>query len=168
MTSRFHWKGHQITETIEKVMFDGFAYKTVDKIALTELSLHFGDDISTSRLRSELCVLANIPQTDPIATMSATVKIIKDLGGIVEIIPNVKRLLQPSLILPSSTASAERSFSTLRRMKTYLRSTMSQQRLNHVLILSTYTEMVDLLDINIILAEFIRRNELRRSTFALP
>ena len=61
MTSRFHCKGHQITETIEKVIFDGFASKTVDKIALTELSLHFGDDISTSRLRSELCVLANIP-----------------------------------------------------------------------------------------------------------
>ena len=35
-----------------------------------------------------------------------------------------------SAIRPSTTASNERSFSTLKRLKTYLRSTMTADRLN--------------------------------------
>jgi len=38
----------------------------------------------------------------------------------------VKRLLQLLLVVPVSSATAERSFSCLRRLKTYLRNTMSQ------------------------------------------
>ncbi|XP_008178843.1 52 kDa repressor of the inhibitor of the protein kinase-like [Acyrthosiphon pisum] len=34
------------------------------------------------------------------------------------------------IVIPITTASAERSFSSLKRIKTYLRSTMSQERLN--------------------------------------
>ena len=34
------------------------------------------------------------------------------------------------LTLPLTSATAERSFSTLRRLKSYLRSTMGQSRLN--------------------------------------
>ena len=36
------------------------------------------------------------------------------------------------LVIPVSAVTAERSFSFLRRLKSYLRSTMSQRRLNHV------------------------------------
>lgn len=40
-----------------------------------------------------------------------------------------------------SKCSAERSFSTLRRVKTYLRSTLSNDRLNALAILSIETEI---------------------------
>lgn len=43
--------------------------------------------------------------------------------------PNIKILLRIFVTLPVTTASAERSFSTLRRLKNYLRSTMSSDRL---------------------------------------
>lgn len=46
-----------------------------------------------------------------------------------ETFPNIRTALVLLLTLPVSTATAERSFSVLRRLKTYLRSTMRQDRL---------------------------------------
>jgi len=46
--------------------------------------------------------------------------------------PRVEALVRLLLVHPASSASAERSFSSLRRLKTYLRSTIGQARLNHV------------------------------------
>ena len=43
----------------------------------------------------------------------------------------VLKLLQLMYVLPASTATAERSFSSLRRLKNYLRNSMTPQRLNH-------------------------------------
>ena len=42
---------------------------------------------------------------------------------------------QIALTIGTSTASVERSFSSLRRLKTYLRSTMTQQRLDSLALL---------------------------------
>jgi hypothetical protein len=44
--------------------------------------------------------------------------------------PCIQVLLQILATLPISTATAERTYSTLRRLKTYLRSTMQEDRLN--------------------------------------
>lgn len=44
--------------------------------------------------------------------------------------PNIHTLLRLFATLPVTTASSERTFSTLRRLLTYLRSTMGQERLN--------------------------------------
>ncbi|CAF3312561.1 unnamed protein product, partial [Rotaria sp. Silwood2] len=44
--------------------------------------------------------------------------------------PNIKVLLRIYATLPVTTATGERSFSTLKLVKTYLRSTMSENRLN--------------------------------------
>ena len=60
------------------------------------------------------------------------------------------------MILPATTASPERSFSKMKLTKTYLRSTMTQPRLNHFMILSIYPEKVDQLDFKSILEDFTR------------
>ncbi|KAL4112101.1 hypothetical protein QTP88_015949 [Uroleucon formosanum] len=46
-----------------------------------------------------------------------------------EVFPNIKFFLQILSTMPVGVASAERSFSTLRRMKTWLRSRMGETRL---------------------------------------
>ena len=43
--------------------------------------------------------------------------------------PNLSILLQVLVTLPVTTATPERSFSTLKRLKTYLRSSMGDERL---------------------------------------
>ena len=47
--------------------------------------------------------------------------------------PDLHSLLKVYLTVPVTIATAERTFSTMRRLKTYLRSSMSQERLNHTL-----------------------------------
>ncbi|KAJ8873201.1 hypothetical protein PR048_026834 [Dryococelus australis] len=55
-------------------------------------------------------------------------------------LPNIRVLIQLLCVLPVTTNTLQRSFSTLRRLKTYLRSTITEDRLNGLaLLLSTRT-----------------------------
>jgi len=79
----------------------------------------------------------------------------------------VERMFKLLVVLPASSATAERSFSTLRRLKNYLRLTrpMTQEGLNHVAVRHVHKTRVDALDINKIKQLFIHTNEYRRSVF---
>ena len=56
-------------------------------------------------------------------------------------LPCIKKLLQIMVTLPVTTCTSERSFSTLRRVKTYLRSTMGCQRLNGLALLNIHRDI---------------------------
>ena len=43
----------------------------------------------------------------------------------------------------ATNAVSERSFSALRRIKSYLRATMSQERLNHIMVLYVHKHLTD-------------------------
>ena len=51
------------------------------------------------------------------------------------------------LVMPATSALSERSFSQLRRIKSYLRSTMTQVRLNHCVIFVEELDGINLIDI---------------------
>ena len=60
--------------------------------------------------------------------------------------PHVEALIRLLLVNPASSATAERSFSSLRRLKTYLRSTCGQRRLNnhrHIIICHVHKHIMD-------------------------
>ncbi|KAF0761293.1 zinc finger MYM-type protein 1-like [Aphis craccivora] len=57
--------------------------------------------------------------------------------------PGIKFALEIFLSLPAISCTAERSFSTLRRVKTWLRSTTSEDRLNCLCTLSVHRERVN-------------------------
>ena len=67
--------------------------------------------------------------------------------------------------MPASNASSERSFSVMRQIKSYLRNSMNQSRLNHAMILSIYKERIDAIDLNDIGNQFIQGNEHRLKVF---
>ena len=77
-----------------------------------------------------------------------------------ELIPNIMRIIKLLLINPATSCSQERSFSTARRLKSSLRSTMTSQRL-----LNVRKECTDQLDLMEIGNEFIDQNEQRRKHF---
>lgn len=64
------------------------------------------------------------------------------------ILPNLVVALQIFLTLPVTVASNERSFSKLKLIKNYLRSTMSQERLSGLAVLSIEKEETENLDLN--------------------
>jgi len=55
-----------------------------------------------------------------------------------QIFPTIRFYLQILATLPVSVASAERSFSTLRRVKTWLRSRMDEDRLTSLCLLNVH------------------------------
>ena len=61
------------------------------------------------------------------------------------------------LVMPATNASSERSFSMLRCMKTYLHSTMKQERLNSIMTLHIHKELTDKLELPEIANDFISR-----------
>jgi len=66
-----------------------------------------------------------------------------EVRGLFEQVEALVRLL---LVVPASSFEAERSFSALKRLKTWLRATMSQERLNSVVVCHVHREEVDELD----------------------
>ncbi|CAN7938662.1 unnamed protein product [Ixodes hexagonus] len=58
-----------------------------------------------------------------------------------DLYPNVRTLLQILASLPVSVASAERTFSTLRRLKTWLRAKMTEERLTGLALLNIHRDI---------------------------
>lgn len=63
------------------------------------------------------------------------------------------RLGKIAIVIPVSSASCERSFSALSLIKNHLRTTMSDERLSHLGVLSIESPRAKALDMN----EFVRR-----------
>jgi hypothetical protein len=57
------------------------------------------------------------------------------------------------LTLSATNAVSERSFSVLRRVKTYLKSSMTQQRLNNLMLLHVHKELTDNITPQAVIAE---------------
>ena len=73
------------------------------------------------------------------------------------------KLVKLILTVPATNALSERSCSTLRIFKTYLRSSVTQELLGSCLILATYNEKVDKLKLVEIANQFCFENEHRFS-----
>ena len=61
--------------------------------------------------------------------------------------------------MPATNAVSEINFSSMRRLKSYLRSTINQSWLNHVMILHLYKENVDNLDLDVFGHMFVEGSE---------
>jgi hypothetical protein len=185
--SRFSGKGYKIIQALENAVVLAFggvidedALKVDDTdsflsnylikmfIFIQVISEVYADDVNVARLKGQLTVLPNIAGSDSVSNMSHAITALKQLGVSRCLLPDVINIVQLYMTLPSTSATGERTFSTLRRIKTYLRSTMSQKRLNHALILNVYKEHLDNVDKDQILREFISQNDMRRNAFALP
>ena len=67
--------------------------------------------------------------------------------------------------MPANNAVSERSFSVMRQIKSYLKNTMGQARLNYLMVLNIYKEQLDKLDLMAIANEFVSGNEYRLRFF---
>ena len=56
------------------------------------------------------------------------------------LIHEVVKLTKLILVMPATNAASERLFSAMRCIKSYLRSTMTQDRLDHLMILHVHKE----------------------------
>ena len=69
------------------------------------------------------------------------------------------------VVMPATNATSERSFSAIRRIKSYLRSTMGQERLNYLMTLHVHKESTDSLNLVQVANEFVSGKESRQRLF---
>ena len=130
---------------------------------------HYRDDVNGPRLLLHRDMLLD--------KASADLEVLEDFQSIVTfleknapfrgIIGEVTKLVRIVLTLPVSSCTAERSFSGLRRLKTYLRSRMTQERLNAVTVMNTHKAILGRLDIDKLVDDFISKASVRQNTFML-
>ena len=79
--------------------------------------------------------------------------------------PNATIAYRVLLTIHVIVASAERSFSKLKLLKSYLRSTMTQERLNDLAMIALEGDLLEKIDYECIIEEFISKNTQRMTCF---
>ena len=88
-------------------------------------------------------------------------KTVHDAGKVAfenkEIFPNVYRCYKLLFTAPVSVADIERSFSKMKIVKNYLRSTMKDEQLEDLIVLSTEKDLTDRIDLDDVLKSWVSR-----------
>ncbi|KAJ8888948.1 hypothetical protein PR048_008442 [Dryococelus australis] len=134
---------------------------SLDEPTLTTIS-SFG--IAVAKLKQEKEFIAHLIQTP---------KSIEDyVNGFKQMHPESKSLfpqlhvlLRLRLVVPATSSTAERSFPMLRTINTYLRSTITHKRMNHLCVITSYPESLEATNISQTMSEFIIANSYRCKVF---
>ena len=103
---------------------------------------------------------------DKRVNIADVIKFFKDLSPArQEYLSELCIVLKLLLVMPASNATSERSFSALRRVKSYLRATMAQSRLNHLMVLHVHKERTANLNLISVANDFISGSEHRLTLF---
>ena len=138
-----------------------------ESVVLGESLLRYLEgDIAKDRFITQLPLIPDMIKTafvqSPIKKVT-TLRTIADAMNKSEIykgmLSEIHKVLKIYFTFPVTTSTAERSFSSMHRLKTYFRNTMTQSRLNNLLLLYVHSSETDKLDIKDIAREFISVND---------
>ena len=114
-------------------------------------------DVDVNDMISELAVMQSTLPDKPMSAME-----IFEFVTEADCYPNISIAYRILFTMPVTVASAERTFSKLKLLKNYLRSVMSQERLNGLATLCIEKKLLDKIDIEAIINDFaaanVRRN----------
>ena len=150
---RFDQAGLHKLQILENVLLHGEMTTVVDEYP----------ELNSRLLQVQLAMLSanyTYQTTSDVATLIR--EMVPEVRGLFSQVEVLVRLL---LVVPASSVEAERSFSALRRLKTWLRSSMSQVRLNNVAICHIHQGRLDRLNLEDIGQSFISVNEMRKKIF---
>ena len=126
----------------------------------------YGTDLNQDRLLAQLMSLHSTKQDGSIDDFKSLISYLKGLNAVErEYYSEVIKVAKLILVMPATNALSERSFSALRRVKTWLRTTIDQVRLNHCMTLHVHKSRTDSLSLIQIGNEFIQRNTSRMHIF---
>ncbi len=169
ITDRFSQPGYEIYKSIESVLSKACNQEdfTPDLDVVCDF---YRDDFNKQLLQTQLEVLKAHCKHNSSSSFQSIFDVKQYFLSLssaqLSLLSEAKRLLQLMLVMPATNASSERSFSALRHVKTYLRATMNQDRLNYLMLLHIHKERTDKLDLKLIVNQFIGESQHRSSIFA--
>ena len=78
-----------------------------------------------------------------VTLMSSVVDILNGIPGTRRMFSEISKIVRVYLTVPMTSCTPERSFSAMRQIKSYTRSSMTQKQLNHLLLLQFYKSLTD-------------------------
>ena len=164
--SRFEQPDYEVYKNLEQLITKAVTQNSFD-YELKYVAEFCGDDVDKNNLAIQLNILAiDYPQVCTPPSIFAIIDYFKSLSPAKKhLMDKVCTVLKLILIMPATNATSERSFRALCRLKTYLRSSMSQQSLNHLMLLHVHKERTDALDLEAAAREFIVNSEHRQRIF---
>ena len=120
------------------------------------LALNYSLDFQLLSMESILAkrTLENIDKQ-----MESVGDVFRELVRLKDAFPTLLKAIHIALTIAVSTAECERSFSALKRIKTYLRSTMTEQRLTDLAILSIEKELANDISLDDVVDLFAARDK---------
>ena len=169
---RFHQeRGMQIAAVLEKMLLGAFD----GKFDLPDEISKYSKDLNVEKLKIQLQMLPDLLNTFNLSNPSQVIKSVTKLRTLCDIMNSIEssktmlgevcQLLHIILTIPVSSSTAEHTFSAMRRLKTFLRSSMSQTLLNDVMLLHIHKDKVDRIELTDIARQFIQTNERRKKFF---
>ena len=127
-----------------------------------EFRREISDDVDLTGLNNEFITLRSFivesfPHIKEVTSIETILEVFRS-NKFKTMMAQTRTLLQLYLTIPMSNASADRGFSDLRRVKTYLRNRLTQEHLNHQLMLHVHKEITDGIDIESIARSFVSVN----------
>ena len=165
---RFDQPGYQQYRKLEELLVNAANKEPYDE-HLKQITDFYKGDFDTRILELQLDVMAcNIPRDSPTDThnLASVLQYLRDcFSAQKELMSEVCKVVSLVLVMPATNALSERSFSSLRRVKSYLRSTMTQARLNHAMVLHVHRDLTDNLSLVEVANDFVSKSEHRRTQF---
>ena len=130
---------------------------------LKYMSEKYADDVNVTLLKAQLPMLSGEFQSfhEIYSAFQSLDQCEKDL------ISEIVTIFKLILVSPATNAVSERSFSTARRVKTWLRSSMNQVRFNNLATLMIHSDRTANIDLDEVASEFASRNDNRKRHFGI-
>ena len=169
ITDRFHQHDYSIYANLEQVLIKACTHEDYSK-ELEEVTQFFNADFDKSLLKTQLELLRcmDIEKSGQSITFHDIHKHFQSVPhSQVLLLSQVALVVKFVLLMPATNAVSERSASAMRRIKSYLRTTMTQSRMNNIMVLHIHRHLTDSIDHIRILNEFVSANDDRRKNIGL-
>ena len=157
----FEQEGYRVYSKLENILINGDQGTDSDEVFYL-----YQEDIDRGLFNLQLSTLHANYNIKKDAVLLDIVDIVKRMSAAEKsLLSEIVKSVRIFLVVPATNCASERSFSSMRRVKTYLRSTMLQKRLNALMILHVHKHYTDNLDLKDIARDFIDKCDYRKNKF---
>ena len=130
----------------------------------------YKEDLNLPQLQKQLPLLVDVikhgtPLVKKVTSIQTICEAMNTHSVYKTMLSEVHNLLRLYLTIPISSSTSERTFSALKHVLTYLRSSMSQKRLNNCVLAHVHKDALEHLDMVDIAKEFVMVNDERLKHF---
>ena len=165
LNDRFESDTYVAYAKMETVLLTSLNAEEVCSESLEFIRESYSDDIDVDSLSIELQVFKQMCGEIEAVCFDDILEVVAPQVDERGLIPNVQILMELIMVNPATSATPERSFSLSRRLKTWQRSTMKQQRFNSLAILHEHKAITDKIDLVKVANAFVDKYDERLRTY---